>query len=259
MVQSNPSVRNFQEKDFRVLKGLYQRASVHKPHFTRSEDFLKYLMQYPGVNEDSIFVAEISNEITGLALVSITTEMGGLKQGSITELLTLDLSSLRLLIKAAVNFCSHKDVDMVVVVPPPLSGVNEVFKNWMQFETNVLMTRILHLPSLLQALLSSEKIISSCSGRRIVFEVGHESVEVKIGSRAIEVSDVSFDKRRTEMLISTTPQVFIRIVFGQLNPYVAYLTRRVRIRELKNTRIILRLLCLMQQKEPLYTSLADRI
>jgi putative sterol carrier protein len=228
-------------------------------HFVRSEDFIKYFMKYQGVNEDSVFIAEASGEITGLAVVALTTEIGGLKQGNIIELLSKDLSSMRALVKAAVSFCNAKNVDLIVLVPPPTLKTSEIFRDWIKSETNVMMTKILSLSSLLQALLSNEKVRTACSGTRVVFQVGQESIEARIGSEKAEVSKIKGEPKHARMLISASPQIFLRVVFGQLNPYVAYFTGRIRIRGVKDTRFLLKLLSMIQVTAPFYTSLADRL
>lgn len=259
MAPSSPFVRDFQQIDSKHLIGLYDRSLAENVHFIRKEHFLKYFMQFPGVNGDSVFVAEMNGDITGLAIVSVTTEIGGLRQGSIIELLARDLLSMRALIRAAVDFCNLKDVDLIVAVPPPLPGADVIFEDWSKFETNVMMTTILSLSSLLQPLLSSEKIRTVYARKKVVFQVGRETVEARIGSRTIEIGKIKGELRHADILVSASPQSFLRIIFGQLNPYVAYLSRRIRIRGVKNALPMLKLLRMMQLTKPFYTSLADRL
>jgi len=259
LAQSSPSVRNYQRNDLQNLIGLYSRSLANSTHFVRNQGFVKYFMQYQGVNEGSVFVAETNGEIIGLAIVSITVEIGGLKQGKIIEFLARDSLSMRALIRVVINFCKGKDVDLIVVVPPASLEVDDIFKDWIKFETNVMMTKILSLPSLLQALLSSEKIITTCAGTSVVFQIGRELVEAKIGPKKVDISQIKGEPRRAKMFMSSSPQTFLKIIFGQLNPYVAYLTGRIRIHNVKNTRPMLKLLCMMQLTAPFYTGLADRL
>lgn len=252
-------MRNFQQKDFDHVIGLHNRLMVDIPHFVRNQDFMKYLMKQHGVNEDSVFIAETNGQISGFAIVALTKEIRGLKQGNIIELLVRDSLSMRALIRAAVNFCNARNVDLVVVVPPPSLAADGIFKDWTKFETNVMMTKILSLSSLLQGLLSGEKIRTTCAGTRVVFQVGRESVEARISSQKVDISKIKGQPKHARMLVSASPQTFLRVVFGQLNPYVAYFTGRVRVRGVKDTRFLLKLVSMMQVTAPFYTSLADRL
>jgi putative sterol carrier protein len=209
-------------------------------------------MHCQGVNEDSIFVASVNDQIRGLAILSITTEEGGLKQGNIMELQAQDVSSVHVLIQAALNYCKGKDVDTIVVVPPRLPGANVVFKDWLKLNTGVMMAKTLSLSSLLQALLSNEKI-------RIFFVGKKKKIVFQIGDDIIKVGNIDSGTKEPAILVIMSPQTFLKIVFGQVSPYMAYLTRRVRVRGVRNALSIVKLLCMMKLSIPLYVSLADRI
>jgi len=209
-------------------------------------------MHCQGVNEDSIFVASVNDQIRGLAILSITTEEGGLKQGNIMELQAQDVSSVHVLIQATLNYCKGKDVDTIVVVPPRLPGANVVFKDWLKLNTGVMMAKALSLSSLLQALLSNEKI-------RIFFVGKKKKIAFQIGDDIIKVGNIDGGTKEPAILVIMSPQTFLKIVFGQVSPYMAYLTRRVRVRGVRNALPIVKLLCMMKLSIPLYVSLADRI
>ena len=251
-------VRSCGQEDVSHFMELYEHTFVENPHFVRNENFLRYFMQYPGVDKDGVLVAEVKSEIMGLAVVSIT-QVGGLRQGNIIELLAKDATSLRALIRAVLDYCKRKDVDSIVLVPPPTRVADEILKDWIKFETNVMMTKILSFSSLLQASFSSEKIKEFYAGQKFLFQVGQETVEIKITSKKIDVSGVESRKRDETIWVSMSPQTFLKIIFDQMNPYVAYLTRRVKVQSVKNTRLILKLLRMMQLTKPFYTSLADRL
>lgn len=243
-------MRTYRQEDLPYLIRLYNHTLAGRPHFIRDENFLRYFMHCPGVDEDSIFVASVDDQITGFAILSVTIEEGGLRQGNIIELQAKDVSSIYTLIQAALDYCNGKDVDTIVVVPPPLPQVNVVFKDWLKLETGVMMAKTLSLSSLLQALLSNEEIRKSYVGKKIVFHIGEEIVEV---------GDIDRKPEEAAILVIMSPQTFLKIVFGQVNPYVAYLTRRIRVRGVRNTLPILKLLCMIKLHTPLYVSLADRM
>jgi len=207
-------------------------------------------MHCHGVDEDSIFVASLDDQITGLAILSITTEEGGLRQGNITELQAKDNSSIYVLIQATLNYCNSKDVDAIVVVPPRLPTANEAFKDWLKLEPGVMMTKALSPSSLLQTLLPNEKMRNFCVGKKIVFHIGEEIVEV---------GDVDSKTEEPAIMVIMSPQTFLKIIFGQVSPFVAYLTRKIIVQSVRNTLPILKLLYMLRIPVPLYVSLADRM
>ena len=233
----------------RLIK-LYNHTLADTPHFIRDENFLKYFMLCPGVNEDSIFVASVDDQITGLAILSITTENSELKQGNIIELQAKDPPSTHALIRVAIDFCKDKDVDTIVVVPPPLPGINTVFRDWLKLETGAMMAKALSISSLIRASLSNQTIRDHYEGKEIVFHIGEE-IE-KFGS-------ITSESEKPAILIAMSQQTFLKIIFGQANPYVAYLTRKIKIQGMRNVFPILKLLCRMKMHTPLYVSLVDRV
>lgn len=258
MAQSDLIVRKVEQERLSHFMELYEHTLVENLHFIRNENFLKYFLQYPGVSKDGVLVAEVKGEIMALAVVSIT-EIEELRQGNIVELLAKDSTSMRALIHAVVDYCKRKKVDSIALVLPPSRASDEVFKDWIKFETNVMMTKVLSVSSLLQALFSSEKIKEFYAGRKIGFQVGQETVEIKITSETIDVSDVKSRKGDEMIWVSVSPQTLLKIIFGQMNPYMAYLTRRVRVRNVRDTLLIIKLLRMMQLTTPFYTSLGDRL
>jgi hypothetical protein len=255
---SDLTVRNFRQEDLPFLVGLYKDLSTKSFHFIRDESFIRYFTDYPGVDEEGIFVVQTTDEITGFAIVSIIDEVG-LRQGKILELQVKDASSMRALIREALNYCRSKDVDTVIVVPPPLGAADEILKDWIKFETGVMMTRTLSVSSVIQALFSGEEIRNSYVDRRIVFHVGDEIVEVKVTPKLVEVNSLDSEPEEADMLVSLSPQTLLKIVFCRANPYLAYLTRKVKVRVVRNTLPILKLLDMMKITVPLHVSLVDRM
>ncbi len=215
-------------------------------------------MDYPGVDEESIFIAQTKDEITGFAVVSIIEE-AGLRQGKILEMQVKDASTMSALTHEALGYCKSKNVDTVIVVPPPLEAADEILKDWVKFETGVMMTKTLSVSSLIQALFSGAEIRNSCVNRRIVFHVGDDIVEVKVNPNLVEVSTLNREPEKTDMLVSLSSQTLLKIVFCSANPYLAYLTRKVKVRAMRNTLPILKLLDMMKITVPLHVSLVDRM
>ena len=252
MTPSKLTVRTYRQKDLPYLIRFYDHALARTPHFIRDENFLKYFMRHPGVNEDSIFIASVNDQITGLVILSITTEEGGVRQGNIMELQAKDVSSMEVLIQATLDYCKGKDVDIIVSVPPSLPGANMTFKDWLKLDIGVMMARTLSLSSLLQALSFNEEMRIFLAGKRkkIVFQLGEEIVEV---------GNIYSKTEEQAILIDMSPQTFLKIVFGQVSPYRAYLTRRIKIKGMRNILPIIKLLHIMKLPTPLYVSPADRM
>ena len=250
MAQSKLIVRTYKQEDLPHLIELYNHNLAGSPYFIRDEKILKHFMRCPGVSKDSVFVASVNNQITGLAILSITTEESRLRQGNILELQTKDASSMHALIQATLNYCNGKDLDMVVGAPPRGPLANTAFKDWLKLEPGVMMAKTLSSSSLLQTLLSKEEIRNSRAGKKIVFHIGEEIVEL---------GDINGKTKEPAILVTMSPQTFHKIIFGQVSPYVAYLTRRIRVKGLRNTLSILKLLHRMKLPTPLYLSPVDRM
>lgn len=206
-------------------------------------------MHCPGVHKDSVFVASADDEITGFAVLSITTEIGGLRQGNLLEFQAKNIPSVQVLIQATLNYCNDKDVDMIVVGSPALSHADEALKDWLKLDVGVMMVKTLSHSALLHALLSNDKIRDLCESRRIVFQIGKETVEV---------GGVENEYEEEAIEVTMSPQTFLRIILGQVNSYVAYLTKRVRIQGVWNILPVLKLMRMMRLPV-FYISPADRV
>ncbi len=112
---------------------------------------------------------------------------------------------------------------------------------------------------MLQALFSNEKLRNCYANERIVFHVGDEIVEVKVTPRLVEVNHLDNEPKEADMLVSLSPQTLLKIVFCRANPYLAYLTGRVRVRVMRNILRILKLLGRMKLAIPLHVTLVDRM
>jgi hypothetical protein len=216
-------------------------------------------MNYLHANRRSAFVTEKDGKLTGFAIVSISMELGGLKQGSILELQGEDLPSMRLLVQAALDHCKLNDVDSIVAVPPALPKSNEVFRDWLKFDTGVMMAKSLSPEPWLRALLSSERTRSLYAGKKIVFHIGTDIISTEMTPTEVHFLQASWKQGKAFAHVFMSPEVFLKLILGQLNPYTAYLNRKVKIRGVKNTIPLLKLLYLMRVNAAFFTSLADRM
>jgi putative sterol carrier protein len=252
------TARSFRREDMPQVIELYKCTAIKAPHFARNGAFLDQFAKYPSTNKGA-FVTEVGGRITGFALVSLTMEQGSLKQGNITELQVEDITSMRTLLAAAVAYCKLSDVDLIVLVAPPLLETKNVLKDWLRFDTGVMMVKTLSPMPLIKVLLSSERTRKLYAGKKIAFHIGADIVNVEITPNEVNVSQATAEHDKAFASVFVSPEVFLRIVLGQLNPYTAYLNRKVKIKGARSTLSVLRLFCLMRVTAPFFTGLSDRM
>lgn len=258
MHHSRLSVRNYKEEDLPRVLVLYSSISNNSLHYARDEQVLRYLTHYPGVSEDGIFIAEEDQEIIGLAVVAIT-DAGEFRQGNIIELQAKDVPSLVSLVRAALHYCEGKYLDMIMAVPPLHLDLERAFSGWQRSETTVMMCKLLSGLSLVKGLLDSKDIRNSYSGKRIIFYIDSEKVEVEVTPESVRVTKGDSDDSRAAISVMVSAKVLLELAFGASNPYRAFLTRQLRIGRLKDAPLILRLLSRIKLNAPMFLPLGDRI
>lgn len=239
---------------------MYHSISNKSLHYARDEQVLRYLTRYPGVNEDGIFIAEENQEITGLSIVAIT-QLGELRQGNIIELQAKDAPSLDSLVRTALNYCEGKYLDVTMVAPPVRLDLEKTFSGWRKFETSVMMCKLLSALPLIKALFDNKGITNSYSGKRIVFYIGSETIEVEITPESVRVAKGNSNSNNNKAAISVTMsgEVLLALAFGITNSYRALLTKQLRIGRLRDAPFILKLLSKIKLNMPLFLALGDRI
>lgn len=237
---------------------MYHSISNKSLHYARDEQVLRYLTRYPGVNEDGIFIAEENQEITGLSIVAIT-QLGELRQGNIIELQAKDALSLDSLVRTALNYCEGKDLDVTMVAPPVRLDLEKTFSGWRKFETSVMMCKLLSALPLIKALFDNKGITNSYSGKRIVFYIGSETIEVEITPESVRVTKGNSNDNKAAISVTMSGEVLLALAFGITNSYRALLTKQLRIGRLRDAPFILKLLSKIKLNMPLFLALGDRI
>lgn len=237
-------VRNYKEEDLAAVLRLYDSTSSLSPFFERNADYFKHFLNYPGVDYRSIFVAEREKGIEGVEVISIV-EREGVTEGRVIEVWTGELSTMDVLLKEAAHYCSSKGVDILFVAPPMHLISDKAFDEWLRLpQKAVMMAKPLLAFPLLQALLTCnmDVVKRSCAGS-FVFIIGGESVRVKISQDSINIAldDDSQQNLRIELKMSL--KTLVENAFGLTNPYIAWLTGRVKI---KGLRYAIRALKLLQ-------------
>jgi len=251
--RSKLAIREYNREDFPAIVELYEHIPEETPHFTRDKDFVSYFINR-SMAEGNVFVAIKNGKVIGVAMVSITTEEE-LTQGSIIELQAQDTQSLRGLVNTAVDFCTQRDVDMILIAPP--FDTEGVLKGWLKLQTGVMTVRLEAPLPFLKALLDTPRIKNSFAGRRIVFQVDKEIIEVKITSKGIEtVQRDTLVRGVTNVALSS--RVLLQIVCGKLSPLRALLTFKLRTR-LTAIALVLKLFEMARLPQPWFIPLADRL
>jgi putative sterol carrier protein len=256
---SSIAVREFEEKDLPQITALYEDVSVRNPHFVRNNAFVIQFMNQFSVSEHKAFVTEKDGRLTGFVMVSVTIEQDGFKQGNILELQVKDSSSLLALVNAASDYCNLNDVDAIIAVAPPVPYTNKVFESWVKFDTGVMMTKTLAPAPLLEVLLSNERIRSLYAREKIAFHIGTDLVNIEITPTKAHVFQIGKTQNEAGARVFMSHDVFLKLVLGQLNPYAAYVKRKVKVKSAKNTFALLRLLSLIRIDRHFFASLSDRM
>jgi len=247
------AIREYNREDFPAIVELYEHILGQTPHFVRDKDFISYFINKASA-EGSVFVAIEKGKVVGVAMVSITTEEE-LTQGSIIELQAQDTQALSGLVQTAVDYCTQRDVDMMLIAPP--FDTEKIFKGWLKLQTGVMTVRLEAPLPFLKALLDTPQIKNSFAGRRIVFQVDKEIIEVKITSKGVET--IQRDTMVKGVInVALSSRVLLQIVCGKLSPLRALLTLKLRTR-LTAIALVLKLLKMARLPQPWFIPLADRL
>lgn len=253
MPRSKLAIREYNREDFPAIVELYEHIPEETPHFVRDKNFISYFINKASA-EGNVFVAIEKGKVVGVAMVSITTEEE-LTQGSIIELQAQDTQALKGLVESAVDYCTKRDVDMVLFASP--FNTKKVFKNWLMLQTGVMTVRLEAPLPFLKALLDTPRIRNSFAGRSIVFQVDKEIIEVKITSKGVEV--VQQDTLVKGVInVALSSRVLLQIVCGELSPLRALLTLKLRTR-LTAIALVLKLLKMARLPQPWFIPLGDRL
>jgi len=250
---SKLAIREYNREDFPAIVELYEHIPGQTPHFVRDKDFISYFINKASA-EGNVFVAIEKGKVVGVAMVSITTEEE-LTQGSIIELQAQDTRTLKDLVESAVDYCTKRAVDMVLFAPP--FDTEDVFKNWLKLQTGVMTVRLEAPLLLLKALLDTPQTRNSFAGRRIIFQVDKEIIEVKITSKGIETIQRDTSVRGVTN-IALSSRALLQIVCGKLSPLRALLTLKLRTR-LTAIALVLKLLKMARLPQPWFIPLGDRL
>lgn len=251
-------IRKYEESDLESVMKLYERTMSEYAHLPLDEKFIKYFMEYFGVYEDGILTVEKAGEVVGFEIISILSQMN-IKVGNIITFLAKDIHSAELLLESAENYCIAQDVDLIMAAPPPHLTATFDIKRWDRFVPSVLIAKGITLVPLLEAILSRRKDLKRVfGGRTILLSLEDETIQISIKQDELEVKEIDQETKNHSKLV-TDKKTLLNIIFGQTNPFVAYLRGKLAIKNRKDVIMILRFLREMKFKDSIFTSLADRI
>jgi hypothetical protein len=252
------SIRTYVSQDLDSVLELHERCLDKTTHIAVDENFLRYFITSPGVEEDGIFIAERKGDIIGFAVIS-TQKQKYMHAGKIILFVSDDTIGAQELLEAAERYCLDKGVDLLMAVPPSQLAPAFRKKNWDKYIHSSLVARGIRLIPLLQAVTDDKKNIMAKSRQRNIILV--------LEDEAIQVSNR--DDRWIVERIDQIPQgiptmtaqkkALLNILFGNKNPFLEYMRGKIKIKPTKNIFFILRFLHNIKIDLPIYASLADKI
>lgn len=233
-------IRNYSEED--DLEGILNLYNSMNIFFSREMKFFRHFINFPGVQKDGIFVALRNGVVDGIAIISIA-EKEDIIEGKIIELLAKSILSMDMLIQRAVEYCCNKGADIIFLRSMMDSGmIDPVLNGWIKDDTGVIMAKPLSILPILQILLDIDLVKRFYTGKSILFVFGDETIEVRVTHESLYVSHSIAEITNSAVSVTMDPKTFLEIIFGLINPSVAYLTGKIRIRGVKNVFKILKLL-----------------
>lgn len=251
-------VREYNEGDLKSVMVLYENVMMDSIHLSFNEGFIEYFMQFPGVSDNGILVAEDDGKIVGFEIVSITHQRD-VTIGSIIIFLAADLRAGKSLLEQAEIYCIDQKVDSIITVPPPQLSMTFDEKDWSRFEPSVLIAKGIMLVSLLDAILSRRQHLKKLIANKTIL-ISMEDETIQICIRKGKLCAEKFENGlQDNSKIEIDKRVLLNIIFGQTNPIAEYVRGHLSIENKRDAFMILRFLRKIELKDPVFTSIADRI
>ena len=71
---SELTIRDYRPEDYPDVIKLYNSTDAGGPFLTRDGQYFNYFLSYPGVRQDSIFVAASEDGVEGVAIIAINQD-----------------------------------------------------------------------------------------------------------------------------------------------------------------------------------------
>ena len=251
-------VRNYKPQDLPDISRLYASSQPEAPFFLRDKDYFDYFTSHPGVREDSVFVAASEVGVEGVAIIAVVHEKYTL--GRIIELWANGGAAGKALLERAVAYCRDNNIDAVELSSPALPDLGSLSADWWPIDRGGrLMAKPLSLVPLLRALVNTPSVSKIGMGRRFLFVCQSETIDMKITESGGSVTRGDPSRRGLENAanVRLSPTTLLGVLSGSLSPYVAFLTRRIKIRGIRNAFLVMNLLKAMRIDHPWLVAIAD--
>ncbi|MHA1705030.1 MAG: hypothetical protein ACTSUX_03010 [Promethearchaeota archaeon] len=250
-------IRTYNNEDLHKIQKLYKFMLSKTTYFIRDKSFLKYLMKYPGVNKNGIFVSEEDGDITGFAIVSISDE-GDIKIGSIIEFIVKDIKTALAMLKTIENYCKRKNVDVIMSSTVP--NLPRSLNGWYKVNAGVIIAKPIKIDSLLEKVIDKTKLISSFKNsiKKVILNIDNKLVEINFATKPVKIRKINKVEEDT-LMITTSSQELIQIIFNKKNPMLSLLFGKVRVNRIKNSFHVLKILSMLRIMAPIYLSLSDNV
>jgi len=255
------AIRNYSENDLSEINKLYLVfQNLPFSYLRRERNFIEYYLLHPDVHADSIFVSVRDSQITGFVVVAITIE-DDVKYGNLIEFQAIDPLSAEKLIQKVEEYCSKKDVDAIMVVPPPHLQQSIFLKQWVSFSPNTVIAKCVSPSILLKLLFSAHtKLKKRIKEESVIFLIDGVAYEVKSASDGVDVDTIQFTKvPKNKLVIGLSSRDLTKILFGRLNIVLAVITRRIKVSSVRRIGFVVKLLNELKIADALYVSLGDLV
>lgn len=255
---SNLVIRNYRQEDLPAVIELYSSSQIKAPFIVRDKDSFDYFTSYPGVKTDSIFIAASEDKIEGVAILAIIQKRYNV--GRIIELWATDATAQNALLQKAAEYCRNNDIDAVEVKAPTFLDSGKTFADWQRMDQReVMMAKPLSLVPLFQALLDTTTSAKIGDGKRFLLICDDETIEVEISQAEAKI--IERDKSwqdKDGILVEVSSKTLLEMIFGRANPYLAFLSKRIKIRGIRNILPTIQMLKAIRIDQPWTVAIVDR-
>ena len=254
---SNLVIRNYKPEDLSDVAKLYNSSQVKSPFLLRNKDYFDYFTSYPGVKEDSIFIATSERGVEGVAIIAIV--QGRYTLGRIVELWASEVAAGDALVQKAVEYCRNNNIDGVEVKAPTFLDSGKTFANWQRIDQRgVMMIKLFSLVPLLQALFDTTALKKIGGGKGFLLVCDDETIDVKINKTEAKIVEGNESwQRSASIVVRFSSKTLLEIIFGSANQYIAFLSGRIKIKGIKNILRVMKMFKAIRISQPWTAAIVD--
>lgn len=252
------TIRNYCEiDDLEAIMNLYK---LNQHLFSRDVKLFKHFLEFPGVQNDSIFVSLANGTVDGIMIISIIGDRRGILVGKIIELLAISTFSTDDLIKKAEEYCVNRGADIIYLKPTVDISMLHALNKWIKYETpGVVMAKPLVILPIFKAVLNINLIHKYYINRNLLFVFDKEAIKLQVTQDSLDITHATKETENSDVRVMMESKTFLGIVFGSINPHLAYLNHKIRIHGVREIFTILRLLSSLKIDTFDRISLADSV